>query len=370
MRPAKWRWPLAEADPNMMTDSGVPADHDETAATKPRKRWLRLATMLSIPLLLLAGAGIYWLGLQGKAITDNAYIQQDKVAVSAEVGGRIVEMFVSEGDKVEAGQLLFRIDPEPYELQIAEANAAIAIAQANLVALNNDTDLTGVDISAAREDIAFAQAKFDRVKALSDRGFSTKADYDAAEHSVAQAQEQLNQAQARQREARAKLATGSAVPGINPQIAAAQARRANAELALRRTEVHAPITGRVAQADRLQIGQQVLANLPVLTLVANEKTYVEANFKETDLTEMQVGQRAKVHLDAYPKLELVGHVESIGAGTGSEFSVLPAQNATGNWVKVTQRVPVRIAIDDDSGARLIAGLSSEVVVYTREDQQD
>jgi membrane fusion protein (multidrug efflux system) len=134
--------------------------------------------------------------------------------------------------------------------------------------------------------------------------------------------------------------------------------------------VHAPIAGRVAQADRLQIGQQVLANLPVLTLVASEETYVEANFKETDLTDMRVGQRAKVHLDAYPDLELIGHVESIGAGTGSEFSVLPAQNATGNWVKVTQRVPVRIAIDDDSGFRLIAGLSSEVTVYTRKDQPD
>jgi len=108
----------------------------------------------------------------------------------------------------------------------------------------------------------------------------------------------------------------------------------------------------------------------VLTLVAEQTAYVEANFKETDLAEMQPGQRAKIELDAYPGVELAGHVESIGAGTGAEFSVLPAQNATGNWVKVTQRVPVRIAIDGPSPRRLIAGLSSEVTVYTSNEKQD
>ena len=322
--------------------------------------------MLSVPLVLVAAAGIYWLGLQGKVSTDNAYVQQDKVSISGEVGGKIVEVLVKDGDMVEAGQLLFRIDPEPFQLQIAEANAQIAEAQANVTALRNDSDLTGVDIAAAREDIAYAQARFARVDALWQRGFSTKADHDAAAHSVAQAREALNQAMARQSEARARLATGPAVPGVNPQIAAAEARKANAELALRRTEIRAPIAGRVAQADRLQAGQQIVSNLPVLTLVAESTAYIEANFKETDLSEMSVGQKAKLEFDAYPGLELSGHVASIGAGTGSEFSVLPAQNATGNWVKVTQRVPVRIAIDGKSPRRLIAGLSTLVTVYTRD----
>ena len=361
---------MAEADPVFETDAAGEAEAPAETAARPKRRWLRLAVMLSVPLLLLAGAGIYWLGLQGKVSTDNAYVKQDKVSVSAEVGGKIVEVFVEEGDEVEAGQLLFRIDPEPYRLQIAQAEAAIAGAQANVIALSNDSALTGVDIAAAREDIAFAQAKFDRVKALWDRGFSTKADYDAAQHGVAQAREALNQAIARQKEARARLATGSAVPGENPQIAAAKAQKASAELALRRTEVRAPIAGRVAQADRLQPGQQVVSNLPILTLVAEPTAYVEANFKETDLADMQVGQRARIEFDAYPDLELTGHVETIGAGTGSEFSVLPAQNATGNWVKVTQRVPVRIAIDGNSPRRLISGLSSEVTVYTRDNGRD
>ncbi len=187
---------------------------------------------------------------------------------------------------------------------------------------------------------------------------------------MAQAREAVQQAEDRQREARARLANGPAVPGVNPQIAAAQASRANAELALRRTEVRAPAAGRIAQAERLQVGQQVVPNLPVLTLVREGSTYVEANFKETDLADMRVGQRAEVHFDAFPDVVLKGHVASIGAGTGSEFSVLPAQNATGNWVKVTQRVPVRIALDSTSPRRLIAGLSSDVTVFTDENPQD
>ncbi len=354
---------MAEADPQIESGSAVAAA-DNAAAATPKRKWGRLALMLSVPLMLLVAGGIYWLSLQGQVSTDNAYVQQDKVSVSAQVGGEIVEVLVGDGDNVAAGDLLFRIDPEPYRLQIAQAEAAIAGAQANVTALANSSDLSGADISAAREDIAFAQADFERKDALYKRGFVTKADHDAAQHRVNQAREALRQAQARQRAARAKLATGSAVPGENPQVAAGKAQKAVAELSLRRTEVRAPTAGRVAQADRLQRGQQLVQGLPVLTLVEDGSSFVEANFKETDLADMKVGQPAEVHFDAYPGLTLKGHVESIGAGTGSEFSVIPAQNATGNWVKVTQRVPVRIAIDEQSPRPLIAGLSTEVTVYT------
>jgi membrane fusion protein (multidrug efflux system) len=350
---------MAEADPQI-TSQG------EAAETTPKRRVrpLRIVLMLAVPQVLAAAAWFYWAGLQGKVTTDNAYVKQDMVAVSGEVGGRIVEVLVADGDHVNAGDLLFRIDPEPYQLRINEATAAIATAQANVTTLSQDTDLTGVDIAAAREDIAFARSRLQRQEQLWERGFTTKADYDAAQHQVAQAEEALHQAQARQREARARLARGAAVPDRDPRVAAAEAQRAEAELSLRRTEVRAPTAGRVAQADRLQLGQQLVQNLPVLTLVTDGTVYVEANFKETDLDEMTVGQRAEVRFDAYPNLRLNGHVASIGAGTGSEFSVLPAQNATGNWVKVTQRVPVRIALDEQSPRPLIAGLSTEVTVFT------
>jgi membrane fusion protein (multidrug efflux system) len=350
---------MAEADPAITREVA-----SEAPAAPARRPWGRWALMLAVPLALVAGAFLYWQSLAGKVSTDNAYIKQDMVAVSAEVGGRIVAVMVADGSQVQAGDLLFRIDPEPFRLQLAEADAAIAGAQANVIALSNASELTGTDIEAARSDVAFAQARFERVKALRDKGFSTKADFEAAEQAVVQAREAVRQAEDRQREARARLATGSAVPGVNPQVAAAQAQRANAELSLRRTEVRAPAAGRIAQAERLQLGQQVVPNLPVLTLVRAGSTYVEANFKETDLADMAVGQRAEVRFDAYPDLVLKGRVASIGAGTGAEFSVLPAQNATGNWVKVTQRVPVRIALDGESPRPLIAGLSSEVTVFT------
>jgi membrane fusion protein (multidrug efflux system) len=353
---------MAEADPQISTSEAVAPAGDPA---RPRRANVkRIALMLVVPAILAGVAWVYWSGQQGRVSTDNAYVKQDMVAVSGEVGGRIVEVLVHEGDHVEAGQLLFRIDPEPYQLQIAQAQAAIATAQANVTTLANDTDLSGVDIAAAREDIAFARSRLERQQALWERGFTTKADYDAAQHQVAQAQEALHQAEARQREARARLARGAAVPDRDPRVAAAEAQRSGAELSLRRTEVRAPAAGRVAQADRLQLGQQLLQNLPVLTLVADGTIYVEANFKETDLDEMAPGQRAELRFDAYPDLVLAGHVATIGAGTGSEFSVLPAQNATGNWVKVTQRVPVRIAIDEASPRPLIAGLSTEVTVFT------
>lgn len=350
---------MAEADPARL-------DATEARPLHRARNWPRLILMLAVPLLVVIGGVIYWYSLQGKVSTDNAYVKLDKVSVSAEIGGKLIEVAVREDQTVKAGDLLFRIDPEPYQLQMRQADASIAAAQANVVALANASAMSGADMTAARENIAFAKSNLVRQQALWNRGFTTKAALDAAQHQVASAEAQLDLAVAKQREASAKLSTGAQVPGINPQVAAGQAQRAVAELNLRRTEVRAPISGTIAQADRLLVGQEAISGLPLLTLVAREGSYVEANFKETDLAEMKVGQRAELRFDAYPGVKLKGHVAAIGAGTGSEFSVLPAQNATGNWVKVTQRVPVRIVLDEPSPRELIAGLSSKVTVYTAE----
>ena len=349
---------MAERDPQIDLDSAAPVE------PAPRRKWGRLALMLSLPLALLIGGVVYWQSLQGQVSTDNAYVHVDKVSVSAEVNGKIVEVAVKDNGHVKAGDLLFRIDPEPFQLQLAQADAAIASAQASEVALANAAPLSGADISAAQEQIAFARSNLARQEALWKRGFATKAAYDAAQHQVAIGEEALRLAQAKQGEAAAKLATGTQVPGVYPQLAAARAQRNAVELQLRRTEVRAPISGRITQASRLQVGQDMITGLPVLTLVEDGSSYIEANFKETELNEMRVGQPAEVKFDAYPGLKLKGHVASIGAGTGSEASVLPAQNATGNWVKVTQRVPVRIMLDEQSPRELIAGLSVKVKVFT------
>lgn len=351
---------MAEADPKLA---------DSAAATAPEparssRNWRKLGLMLSLPIVMLIAGAVYWYSLQGQVSTDNAYVHLDKVSVSAQVGGQIVEVLVKENEHVKAGQLLFRIDPEPFRLQIAQADAAIANAQASEIAAANSSALSGADISAARENIAFARTNLVRQEALWKKGFTTKAAYDAAQHQVTMAQEQLRLAEAERDEAAAKLVSGQQLPGVYPQVASAMAQRKVAELNLRRTEVRAPVAGVVGQADRLQAGQDIISGVPVLTLVADGTAYVEANFKETDLADMKIGQAAKVHFDAYPGLTLKGHVSSIGAGTGSEFSVLPAQNATGNWVKVTQRVPVRIVLDEASPRPLISGLSTHVTVYT------
>ena len=369
---------MAERDPQIDIDTATPtesplaaepaasttAEADPATPAKAPNRLRRVALMGIVPLLVIGGGLFYWQSLQGKVSTDNAYVQQDKVSISAEVGGQIVTVAVREGQQVQAGDLLFTVDPEPYRIQIAQADAAIATAQANATALANSSELSGADVAAAREDIGFAEATFERQRALWARGFTTKAGYDAAQHQVAQAREELRLAQAKGVEARARLATGAQVPGVLPAIAAAQAQRRAAELNLSRTDVRAPMSGRITQADRLLKGQQIVSGLPVVTIVANAQSYVEANFKETELADMRIGKCARIEFDAYPGLKLKGHVASIGAGTGSEFSVLPAQNATGNWVKVTQRVPVRIALDEASPRQLIAGISSYITVYT------
>lgn len=331
------------------------------AAAKPS--WRTRALMFGLPALMIAGGAVWWLTSGGSVSTDNAYVQMDKVSVAAEVGGRITEVAVKDGQDVTAGQLLFRIDGEPYRLGVAQATAAIDAAQVEVGNLSASANTSVVDIAAAREDVKFAEVNFGRQAALMEKGFTTKASYDASRHAVSQARERVRQAEAAAAEARTKLAAGPA-SGVNPQVEAARVQRAQAQVNLGRTEVRAPYAGRVAQADRLQIGQMMVQGLPAVTIVDTAHPWVEANFKETDLANMRIGQRAEISFDAYPGLHVRGHVLSIGAGTGSEFSVLPAQNATGNWVKVTQRVPVKIAFDEKPSRDMIAGLSADVKVFT------
>ena len=346
---------MAEADPQI----GMKA----TSSTKS-PRVARLVLLISVPLLLLGGATAYYIVNDHYVSTDNAYVQQDKVSISAEVGGRIVDVAVRENDVVKEGDLLFRIDPAPYRIAIEQADASIAAAQVRVASLQTEYQTTNVDIDSAREDVAFYEKEYQRQSSLMQDGFTTRARFQTAEHALSDARSRVASALADATKARAALATGSAAPGVNPAIKAGQVQREQAMLNLSRTEVRAPVSGVVSQADRLQPGQMMVQGLPGVTIVASSKSWVEANFKETDLAKMRVGQPAEITFDAYPNLKVRGKISSIGAGTGSEFSVLPAQNANGNWVKVTQRVPVRISITDKPKRAMIAGLSAHVRIDT------
>ena len=217
---------------------------------------------------------------------------------------------------------------------------------------------TGADITGAAANLAIKRNALDRQQALLNRGFTTRTDYDDALNEVRSAETQLADARARANNASAAIA-----PGEQPSVAQAKAAIDKANLDLRRTKIYAPADGIVENADNLQVGQMAVPGVGLLSLVGERNSWVEANFKERDLERMVPGQRAKIEIDAYPGQDFAGHVVSVGAGTGAEFSILPAQNANGNWVKVVQRVPVRIAFDRTPGRPMIAGLSTDVTVY-------
>jgi len=356
---------MAEADPfpaGSEAQAAVPAHQARTA----RRRWRALAMIIG-PVLIIGGAAWYWFGRPGEVQTDNAFVKQDMVSSAAESTGQVTSVRVRENQHVHKGDVLFTINPANFEAGVEASDAQIAGAQARITALEADVRANTIDIASARDDLALAQANYQRGKELMARGFNTRAAMDEAEHAVNAARDKVASLEAAVARARAQLATGRQVPGENPAIAAARAARARAELDLARTVVRAPADGVATQVTRLQIGQMAFPGVPMVSLVKDDGTRIEANFKETELGHIRPGQRATITLDAYPGLVLRGHVDSIGAGTGSEFSVLPAQNATGNWVKVVQRVPVRIALDTRADRPLIAGLSADVTVYTGKD---
>lgn len=341
---------------NKMT--AVEAEAGGKVDLKAQANRKRLVLMLSIP-LLVAVAGFYFWLISGATVgTDNAYVKQDVTAISTQVNGPVAAVYVRENQHVNKGDLLYRVDPAPFEAALHAAEAQLAAARLQTHELVVEAAGTGSDIRGAEANLAIARRAFERQAALMKQGFTTKSDYDDAANVLAKAETELGNARAKSNEASAAIAPG----GNQPAIAAALAVVEKAKLDLAHTVIRAPASGTVAKSDRLLVGQTAITGVAMLSIVGDRQPWVEANFKESDLARMAVGQPAEVTFDAYPGIKIKGHVASIGAGTGSEFSVLPAQNANGNWVKVTQRVPVRIAFDSKPPREMIAGLSSTVEI--------
>ena len=362
---------MADADPKFdpksekIAAANVIESVEAPAPVAEQRRWGRIALMLSVPLLIAAVAGYFYLTAGRYISTDNAYIAQDMISISPDVSGRIVQVRVKENQRVKAGDVLFLIDPEPYRNALQQADAALAAARVQVATLSTDTGTAAADVEGANADISLAQGTYDRQIALWKKGFTTRAALDAAAHELAAARARLATARASVAKAQSQMGSGVAGSGVPAAVQVAMAERAKAVLNLDRTVVRAPKDGIISQTSRLQTGNITPSGVPALSLVISQTPWVTANFKETDLANMRVGQPAELTFDAYPGVKVCGQVQSIGAGTGSEFSILPAQNANGNWVKVTQRVPVRIAIACKTDRALIAGLSTNVSIDTK-----
>jgi membrane fusion protein, multidrug efflux system len=349
----------------------VPEWRRRIAAFPPRQR-LRGALMLGVPLLLAVATFTLWFTGGRYASTDDAYIRAPKLLVSADVSGLISEVSVHEGQKVHKGDVLFRIDPAQFQIAVDEAKAQLAQTALNLQAMKQDYQRMLSDAAAQAAQLDLAQKSYARAADLINRGVTSAQVFDQA-HSALDAA--LKQQQSLREQARVLLAKlgGDAnfIVTEHPTYLQAKARLEEAERQLAHTIVRAPFNGIVTQVDQLQPGVYLVAATAALTntgavaLVATDDVWIDANYKETDLTWVKPGDRVDITVDTYPARKWTGTVQSISPASGSEFSILPAQNSSGNWVKVVQRIPVRIRVDQrDGDPALRSGMSVYVSIDT------
>ena len=334
---------------------------------RPLRQTLRLPLMLAGPIVVLLAAG-YWYLTGGRYVsTDDSYVQAARVQVSTDISGRVVEIDVKDNEKVNAGQVLFRLDPRPFRIAVDEAKAQLAAVRFQIHALKATYHQKRADVRAAEATADYQEREFERQKRLLSSGTASQQQFDQARQAYENGRQQLA---SKQQDVAVALANIGGDPDIpleqHPMVQHAQAALDRTELNLSYTEIHAPENGIVTKVDQLQIGDYVTAGTQLFSLMSTDRVWVEANFKETELTHMRPGQEATIEIDTYPDVVLHAEVESLSPGTGLTFSLLPAENATGNWVKVVQRLPVRLRLERlDPNAPLHAGLSATVEVDTR-----
>ena len=333
---------------------------------KPLKERLRPLLMVGVPVLFAAFGYAKYLAGVPFVSTDNAYARVAKASINARISGQVVEIAVEDNQPVHKGQILFRIDPRPLQITVDRAQAQLSVARLRIDGLKASYRQQQAELQSAKASADFDQREFARKKALVATEFVSRAIYERADTDLKVA---------RQRIASIEQQIASTVVALNgnpdidadthPTVREARAQLDEAQLYLSYATVYAPDDGIVAKVDELQVGNYVNNGAPAFALLSDREIWIEANFRETEVAHMRPGQAATIRIDTYPDHVFKAHVTSMSPGAGSDFALLPPENATGNWVKVVQRVPVRLELDEaDAALPLFSGTSATVKVDT------
>lgn len=321
----------------------------------------RYSAIALITLALIIAGFCYWLHQERYPSTDDAYIQAHTIDIAPEVSGDVTIVLVKNQEVVRKGQVLFSIDPKPFQIALEKAEANLQNTQQQMLVSENAVKADRATLAQTQAQYIDAKKNDERIMTLVNEGYFAKSGGDTATRQLAVAKEAVVAAQDQLAEATAALGK---IGNQNAEIKAAEAVVSAAKLNLQYTTIIAPTNGQLAQMT-LQPGQTVTAFQSLFSLVENKRWRAMANMKETNLSRVRVGQKAEIHVDMYPSHVFHGIVKSISPSSGSSFSLLPAENATGNWVKVTQRFPVRIEMTDlTSQFPLRVGASCTVVIDT------
>jgi membrane fusion protein, multidrug efflux system len=347
-----------------------PVSEPATSGGGPPLPWWRRSRrallFALLPLALIAGSYVYVTGGQVMS-TDDAYVEADKVGVSTDVSGTVQEVDVTENQHVKAGQVLYRLDPRQFQIAWDSAKANLAQTELTIEAMKQDYQRMLRDIDAGQAQVALDQATYDRYAALVKSDAISKANYDQARFTLQADQSKLASLKQQAQVQLARLGGDPDIPATaHPQYRQAKAQVDEAQRQLDHTVVPASFAGIVTNVPSIAPGKYLPASTTAFYLVATDHVWVDANPKETELTHVRPGQPVKVTVDTYPDLEWRGTVESISPAAAQEFQLLPAQNTSGNWVKVVQRIPMRVRVDtaDTHRPPLRAGMSVEVDVDT------
>ncbi|MBV8683653.1 MAG: HlyD family secretion protein [Caulobacteraceae bacterium] len=328
-------------------------------------RWRRWILFLLLPVVLIAAAIWYVNGGQTVSL-DDAYVNTRKVGISTDVGGIVGEVNVSENQRVQAGQVLFTLRLRPFQIALDKTNAEIGMVRDQVEALQANYRDMQAQIRQAQEDAAYYDTEAARQKTLLGEHVSSQATYDLARRNQVTAHQKIDSLLQQQAAVSAQLDDHpGGPPEANPRYLEAVAARDEAARELNDAVVRAPFYGHVTGVNAIEPGKTLPASTAAFYLVDTDHAWVDVNPKETELTWVRQGQRARVHIDTYPDVTWTGVVESISPAAAQEFALLPAENTSGNWVKVVQRIPMRVRVDVRQGQPpLRAGMSAEVKVDT------